>query len=331
MLQTQIKSIMKKITIILVLSLIVKASIAQDQPFSQYSASLMTFNPALIGSNLETDNRVSLISKNQWWGTQSYVTNTVGLERKIFPNKYKDNQLTLGLMMLNERSNGGVLSNSYFNAAIADKVRISEQGALKGALSFTYANKLIDLSGATFGSQFGSFGFTNSANNFDPAGGATIKYIDINLGLAYEHTSEQFDYEIGAAVFHANRPKEGLMSNSNYHLEPRAVAHASLVWRPSAEYELLLTGNVQSIAAKKSTTIGGAYTYKLNDEAGHRLTIGIWDRLDEYVSPYAALQIKDFKFGLSYDVASSKIKSTSKSLSSIEASLIWSFGHKKNK
>ena len=91
-----------------------------------------------------------------------------------------------------------------------------------------------------------------------------------------------------------------------------------------------MTGNVQSIASKKSTTIGGAYSYKLNDEAGHKLKVGIWDRLDEYVSPYAALQMHDFKIGLSYDVASSKLKSTSKSLSSIEASLIWSFGRHKN-
>jgi type IX secretion system PorP/SprF family membrane protein len=318
---------MKKITILLVASLLVKFSIAQDPFFSQFSASPMTLNPALVGSNMPSLNRASFISRSQFWGGQSFATNMLGFERNITASQQKDNQMNLGLMMLNERSNGGMLSNSYFNATVQDNVRLTENGVVKGGISLAYVNKLIDLSGATFGTQYGAFG--SSSTSYDPVGGSSIKYMDLNLGVAYEHTTDQLNFELGAAMFHAARPKESFIKSSNYRINTRNVAHAAVTWKPSAAYELLFAGNVQFVGSKKYTTFGGAFTYHLHDELANKLTIGIWNRVGEFVSPYVALQVKDAKFGLSYDVASNKIKTSSNSLSSVEASVVWSFGNTK--
>jgi hypothetical protein len=63
-------------------------------------------------------------------------------------NKY--NRLSLGLMMLNENSNGGILSNNYFNAALSNQTQLTEKIILKMAISGTYSNRMLNLSNSTF-------------------------------------------------------------------------------------------------------------------------------------------------------------------------------------
>lgn len=320
---------MKKLYIITTFILLSNWAMSQDPFFSQYSASPMTLNPALVGSNMQGLNRASFITRNQWWGggSQPYITNTISFERNLSSKQSNpSNQLALGLMMLNERSNGGVLSNNYFAAALSDQVRLSEHGVLKAAISGTYSNRMLNLASATFQTQFGSFGFMSTASNYDPISATNSSFVELNTGLAFEHTTTDFDYEIGGAIFHASRPKQGVFNNTKYDMDPRGVGHASLKWRPNANGEFLLSGNVQVQAKKQLVTIGGAYTVNLHDEADHKLTVGVWDRVDESIYPYVALQVKTMKFGLSYDVVSTKVKSSFNSVSSVEASIVWDFG-----
>lgn len=320
---------MKKLYIITLFVLLSNLAMSQDPFFSQYAASPMTINPALVGSNIQGLNRASFITRNQWWGggSQPYTTNTIAFERKLSAGLINENnQLAIGLMMLNERSNGGVLSNNYFAAAISDQVRLTEHGILKAAISGTYSNRMLNLANATFQTQFGSFGFMNTASNYDPIAAANSSCVELNTGIAYEHTTSSFDFEIGGAIFHASKPKQGVFNNTKYEMDPRGVGHTSLKWRPNANGEFLFSGNLQVHAKKHLVTFGGAYTVNLHDEADHKITVGIWDRVGESVYPYVALQVKTMKFGLSYDVVSSKVKSSFNAVSSVEASVVWDFG-----
>ena len=304
-------------------------AMSQDPFFSQYWASPMSLNPALVGSDLQGFNRVSFITRSQWWGggSQPYITNMLGYERKLSSGIINENnQLSLGLMMLNERSNGGILSNNYFAAALSDQIRLSEHGVLKAAISGTYSNRMLNLAGANFQTQFGSFGFMSTASSYDPISATNSSYVELNTGLSFEHRTNDFDYEIGGAIFHASKPKEGVFNNTKYEIDPRGVGHASIKWRPNNKGEFLLSSNVQVQAKKQLVTIGGAYTVNLHDEAEHKLTVGLFDRIDESVYPYVALQVNTMKFGLSYDVVSSKVKSSFNAVSSVEASVVWSFG-----
>jgi hypothetical protein len=242
-------------------------------------------------------------------------------------NKY--NRLSVGLMMLNENSNGGVLNNNYFSAALSNQIQVSDKLVLKLAISGTYANRMLNLANSTFQSQFGSFGFINTASNYDPVAATSPSYLEMNTGLAIEYISKTFDYEFGAAIFHASKPKIGFFENSNYEIDPRGVAHGSLTIRPNKNGEFIFSGNVQVQAKKQLITIGGGYTFNVGDSANHQLSIGLWNRINESVYPYASLKVNTFTIGLSYDMVSSNAKKTFSSLSSSEASILWEFGKRK--
>ena len=277
---------------------------------------------------MKFSNRASLLTRYQKLSgsSSSYITNMIGFERNLSSKKIKrNNHFILGLMMLNERTNGGILSNNYFNLALSNNIKLTENGTLKLALSGTYANKILNLSSATFQSQFGSFGFMNGASNYDPIPGINSNHIEINSGIAYQYLNSNFDYELGGAIFHASRPQEGQSANNKYILDPRGVGHATFKWRPSTNGEFMFSGNMQVQSNYTLILFGGTYTYLLQDEAAHKLTLGLWNKFNESLYPYFAMKVNGFEVGLSYNIVSGKSK-TLNALTSIEASMTWDFG-----
>ena len=327
---------MKKYIIILLLSLFIsELAISQDPFFSQYYESPMSLNPALIGNGLVKDARISMITRNQWWGgnSQPYLTNTVSFEKRIGEKNLGEDQFVMGLMLLNERSNGGVLSNTYFTGGLNYRNSLDAEGksVLSGAISASYSNRMLDLSQATFQSQFGSFGFIQSASNYDPISSSSLnnKYFDVNIGLSYEHKSNKMDYEIGSALFHASRPKEGVLNNTEYKMDPRVVFTSTLNWRPSITGEWSLSGNYQIQSQKQLLTMGVTYAVCVTDNTTHKAILGLYNRFNESVYPYIGIQSNDLKFGVSYDIITGAAKTSLNSVQSFEASMSLTIGKKK--
>ena len=327
---------MKKYIIILLLSLFIsEVAISQDPFFSQYAESPMTLNPALIGSGLVKDARISMITRNQWWGgnSQPYLTNTVSFEKRIGQKNLGEDQFVMGVMLLNERSNGGILSNTYFTGALNYRNSLDAEGksVLSGAISASYSNRMLDLSQSTFQTQFGSFGFIQSASNYDPISSSSLnnKYFDVNIGLSYEHKSDKMDYEIGGALFHASSPKEGVINNAEIKMNPRAVLTTTVKYRPNINGEWALSGNYQMQANKHLLTMGVSYAVCVTDNTTHRAVLGLYNRFNESFYPYIGIQSNDLKFGVSYDIITGDAKTSLNSIQSFEASVSLTIGKKK--
>lgn len=327
---------MKKYIIILLLSLFIsEVAISQDPFFSQYAESPMSLNPALIGSGLVKDARISMITRNQWWGgnSQPYLTNTVSFEKRIGQKNLGEDQFVMGVMLLNERSNGGILSNTYFTGALNYRNSLDAEGksVLSGAISASYSNRMLDLSQSTFQTQFGSFGFIQSASNYDPISSANLnnKYFDVNIGLSYEHKSDKVDYEIGGALFHASSPKEGVVNNAKIKMDPRAVLTSTIKYRPNSNGEWALSGNYQMQANKHLLTMGVSYAVCVTDNTTHRAVLGLYNRFNESFYPYIGIQSNDLKFGVSYDIITGDAKTSLNSIQSFEASVSLTIGKKK--
>jgi hypothetical protein len=192
---------------------------------------------------------------------------------------------------------------------------------------------MLDLENATFQSQFGSFGFMQTASNYDPVSSFNLnnKYFDVNAGISYAHKGDKVDYEIGGALFHASTPKEGIFNNSKYNMDPRGVFNGSLKWRPTGKGKWDFAGNYQRQAKKQLVTIGASYAMYLSDSAGQKVIIGLYHRLKESFYPYIGIQSNDLKFGVSYDVITGPAKTSFNSVQSVEATLSLTFGGKKKK
>lgn len=302
---------------------------AQDPVFSQYFASPMTFNPALLGNDMRKEYKVSLLTRQKWWGENAkpFTTNAISIQKQITSDINYFNLMYVGLQMLNERSADGVLTNSYFGATLNDKIKISENDFLSTALSFSYANRMVDLSVATFQSQFGSFGFMPNSVNYDPISLVSNKYFDLNAGVSFDHQgSNQIDYQLGIGLFHVNKPGQSVLNNDAYKLDMRSVLHGSLVYRFENKDFAQFSTNLQAQGQDRIFTLGGHYTRELDEVKNIYVTVGVWNRWNEALYPYVGVKFNDISLGFSYDVPPADIRNRFGSTNSMEATFTWDIG-----
>jgi hypothetical protein len=140
---------------------------AQDPHFSQYFASPMTLNPALIGKDV-ADARISAVMRAQWWGSATSVkpfyTSTISFEKRCLLQGPVTIVLRSRFSLLSDASNGGVLKNNYLSGGIAYNKALDAEGneLLGGGITVTYASRIFDAGKFEFQSQFGSMGFQRS-------------------------------------------------------------------------------------------------------------------------------------------------------------------------
>ena len=231
-------------------------------------------------------------------------------------------------MFLNERSNGGILSNTFASLGLSYRNSLDAEGndVLRGGLTVSYSNRMIDLSKASFQTQFGSFGFMESSSNYDPISTLNNKYIDMSMGLAYEHKSEKVSFIVGGSVFHASKPTAGVFNNTKYSIDPRLVVHGAVTFTSANKADWCIDGNVQMKGAKQLFTIGTTYAQPVNAEQTFKMVAGLYERFGESLYPYVGMKAVNWKFGLSYDVIQSEVKTSFNAVQSMEASFVWEFG-----
>ncbi|MHB1313164.1 MAG: PorP/SprF family type IX secretion system membrane protein, partial [Gemmatimonadaceae bacterium] len=206
-------TVMKKycITSFIVICLLAvgKTVYSQDPHFSQYFSSPLTVNPALTGKGVP-DWRVAATLRSQWWGgtTAPFTTTVASIEKSYQTGNGGNSRMGIGLSLLTDASNSGLLKNNYFTASLAYNLDMSGDGReqLGIGLGASYANRLLDAGKFEFQSQFGSMGFQRSAISGDPASILSSSYFDLNVGIHYSKTGTESGFGLGASLFHAGSP-----------------------------------------------------------------------------------------------------------------------------
>jgi type IX secretion system PorP/SprF family membrane protein len=314
----------------MVLFAITEETQAQDPHFSQYASSPMTLNPAMIGKGL-SGWRFSSLYRTQWWGggsSPAFNTVTASLENKISTTA-NNGGFSLGISMLSEGSNAGLLKNNYFSAGLSYQQSLDADGkeALTGGMILTYANRYLDASKLFFQSQFGSMGFQRSIPSNDPATIANSNYIDVNAGIQYSKISDRIGYSFGAAIYHAGTVSK-VTTGDTYRLPARVSLQAGVQFRIGMDQ--LHFSTITELQSQKSIySLGGVYKMHINDDPAEYLNIGVWKRFGDSFYPYIAIEDESWLAGISYDVITGSLKEEYGSVQSIELSLVFKFGKKK--
>jgi type IX secretion system PorP/SprF family membrane protein len=305
---------------------------AQDPHFSQYFNSPMTINPALIGKGVG-DWRAMATFRSQWWGASiaPYNTTTASIEKSVRSGEAGKSVFGFGFLLSSDASNSGLLKNNYFSAGAAYNIALDEQGneLLGVGLEATYANRLLDASKFEFQSQFGSMGFQRSIPSNDPVSILSNRYWDVNMGVHYSKKFTTWAFGLGAALFHASRPQEGVFATTTYSVERRVSLQAGTVFYLRNNDEVHISSIIDVQGQNSIYTLGGLYKIKLDDNI-KSLNIGLWNRFRDALYPYVALEGKSWLIGISYDVINSEIMNSYNSVQSMEVSLVWLFGSKRN-
>ena len=305
--------------------------IAQDPHFSQFYSSPLTLNPAFTGK-FDGTFRFAANYRNQWPSIDhAYETGTASVDFPIFKNSisYRDTW-GLGFMAYTDKSANAAVTYNYFSASTAFHKGLDEDGYSQIGLGFqaTYSNMLINTSKLFFESQLTPTGF----DPFKPTGETfnsstlTSNYIDVNAGLLYTTSKTDKDnFYAGVSVYHITRPKQ-TFTGALYLLDPRATFHAGGYFPVGETTTLHLSALYSTQAQAHETVLGGAMEFAVTSEDAEtpvNFYAGSWMRLGDALIPYIGLEYGSFRFGTTYDINTSNLKTASESRGGIELSIIY--------
>lgn len=306
-------------------------AIAQDPIYAQFYSSPLSLNPALAGSNSKQNNRVSLNYRNLLSpnGTSMFKTTAVSYERKLIKGGNKD-YFTIGGLFLSEKMGNGLLTQSFGNITTSYFNALNEDGTtgISAGLSLTYGNRMLDMDKARTQDMFGSYGFTNIGSTLDPSlANINTNYTYANAGVGYDASiSEKDQFHIGAAMYRVSKPKETKAGSTN--LDPRYVLESRYTKEINKNEAIELVGATQWMSARNFTTVGAKYAKQLSDN-DHLVELGVLNRINDAVIPYLGFGINNgnnnLKFGLSYDIVVSKVRTIYNAQSTAELSFLWSW------
>ena len=327
------KAYLKIIVVIIFNSIIASPSKvkAQDPIYAQYFTSPLSLNPALAGYKTTLNNRASLTYRNLLsnGGISLFKTTSFSYERK-FAKKDNSNKdyLAIGGLFYSEKMGNGLLTQSFGNFTTSYFNALNDDGTsgVSAGISVSYGNRMLDIEKARTQDMFASFGFSNPGTTMDPSlSNINTSYIYANAGVGYDaKVSEKSQWHFGAAMYRVSKPKETKLGDTK--LDPRYVIESTLVQQLSNSETLEFLGTSQWMSAKNFTTVGFKYAKSL--DAQHLIEFGVLNRIRDAVMPYVGFGLNNandnLKFGLSFDVVTSKVRTIYNAQSTAEISFIWS-------
>lgn len=316
---------MRKLIYIVVFLFFIENIHAQDPHFSQFFASPLTLNPALTGK-FDGTLRATGNYRNQWPTiNRAFTTTTLSVDFPILQNMIGVNDTWgIGLMAYSDQSANSALKFNYLTFSTAYHKGLDENGRQQIGAGFqaTYSNMSLDPQKLTFEDQLTPFGFTGTTTEvFQNTNG---NYFDLNAGVLYSgSSSDQNHYYAGISMYHITRPKQSF-TGSFFILNPRTTFHAGGYFPVGDRLTLHTSGLFSTQAKAYETVLGAAMQLPVTeDEKPTSIYVGSWVRLNDAIIPYVGLEFGSFRFGATYDINTSQLKTASESRGGIEISLIY--------
>jgi type IX secretion system PorP/SprF family membrane protein len=310
--------------------LMVLNSFGQDKHFSQYWASPLTLNPAFTGK-FDGSIRVAGNYRNQWPEiNNAFVTQSVSADMPIMKGKISEiDNWGVGIMAYTDKSASGVLQANSIAVSSAYHKGLDEDGNHQIGLGFQAAYLEKRLSTTSDKLQFGDAltpnGWTGVSTDVLANRSLRASHFDLNAGLLYSgSTSNTNNFYAGVSMYHITRPKESFIG-ANYLANPRFTFYGGGYFGVGDKATLYGSALHSQQAKSSETLVGAALGMTPNPEAIKPATIfgGVWTRFGDAIIPYLGLEINDFRFGFTYDVNISSLKTASNSRGGVEISLIY--------
>lgn len=299
---------------------------AQDIHFSQFYASPLTLNPAMVG-NMDGDYRAAGIYRNQWASvTTPYVTYGASFDMRVPLKKIKNDVFGAGVVVTNDRSGDGKLGQLavYLNPAYHKSLGAKKKHYLGLGLQLGYVQRSIDYQSLTFPTQYDGNAFNTTQTNGENIGATKVAYFDMNAGLLWNgQLHEKVGMFAGFSLFHLTMPKESFLKE-NVHLAPRYAVHGGL--RIQAAKRFYITPNYIFMFQDKNKEIdfGTGLEYLIGQGTKTVLVgVGGWYRNGDAGIVSATVEYMKIRLGLAYDITSSGLQDAPKSQGSFEISLVY--------
>lgn len=297
---------------------------SQDVGFSQFYDQPLLRNPALAGI-FTGDVRFISSFRNQWQSvTVPYRTVALGSELKLPLGDINDDNLTIGLQLINDVAGTSKFSTTNILPAVNYSRSFSSEknSFLSGGFMAGFMQQRFDPTTLVLNDQFvagsnGSFSILPSSRQTFNA--TSVNYFDLSAGLSYNGVMKgDIDYYIGVGMFHLTNPHVGFFEGNEIILNKKAAFNFGLSAPASESDQLIIYGDYFGQYTRKSfrrigigsLQCGVMYSHDLPDsdeEQRKAIAVGVLYRLDDAIIPVIKLEVSKFVVGVSYDANISKL------------------------
>jgi len=324
---------MKKFLILGMALMLAVASNAQDHHLSQFYAAPLTLNPALTGS-MSGKYRATAQYRNQW---QTVMDNSFKTIQASFDIRTKiggslTDGLGFGMYFFGDKGGSTSVSTNQLavSAAYHKGLGLRKKRFLSAGFNLGVAQKNINYNNLTFNDQFdGTEGYNLQTAEDLPTNNRT--YADISAGINYTYLPrDNYAFNWGASIFHANAPNVALDEELTNRLPPRFTVYTSGELPLNDRVNLLPRALVYMQGNQLEANIGTNLKFHLGyDTAFH---LGGWLRpvtdagsgvaLDAFVF-LVGFETETFTIGLSSDANLSSLIPSSSGFGGFELSLTY--------
>ena len=309
---------------------------AQDPFLSQAYGAAQFLSPASVGNGLYQSRAQANYRSQIMAGNSLYRTIVVGWDGK-YKSRDPDfkNFLGIGGQIISDQVMNGILQTNYatINAAYHIFFDEKKQRNFSLGMGFTFAQSNLQLDKLKFYDQFSQGVFINNSQSISIQNlNSSASKISINTGLLYTKHNENSFLQLSANAFFMSKPE---LTITNY---AEATYFKSMVF---FNFEKEVNDNKKTAMVHASYSnrnkidqllIGAAFSLPFGSyyEYVNRIYAGLFYRVGDAVIPQISILMKQYRFGLSYDVYSRGMTGADINPNSFEISFSNSFGQKRS-
>ena len=331
---------MKHLPLLICLVLSTTMLRAQDIHFSQFYASPLNLNPSLTG--LFGGNLRGVVNyRNKWNSFAPFTTYAGSVDVNVGQGFLRNDLVGIGVNFYNDVAGDAEFSTTQANFSVSYIKTLGSRFA-RNYLSVGFqgglAQRSVDYTKLTFGSQFNGFEYDPSLSTGETMAFENFSYMDLGAGITWMIVpKDEMNFYIGLAFHHLNAPDQSFTGLSKDNLYLRTTGHAGALIPLNDEVDLV-PGVMAMVQGPHYQINGGMNVkYTINDLSYKEtaVSLGIWQRigLDE-LSDYrsdativsARLDYLNLSLGVSYDINVSSLQDASNALGGPEISLIYTTG-----
>jgi type IX secretion system PorP/SprF family membrane protein len=296
---------------------------SQDMMFSQVNQSPMLLNPANTGL-MDGWERVALQHRNQWVGSNGKYNNTIA---SFDLNLMKSESVSgayigLGAYFLRDVAGDGNIGQQSAIVSLSSIIPLGRNGhSISAGLQGGFGSTTLNQSNLVFESQWNGAEFDQTILSGEQLSNH-YSYADLNAGVSYQFNGgstsffgkSDVKFQIGGAVYHANRPSINFAAGGESILNRKFVFHTSF-WKDILDTDIQFELDAaQFIQGKQTATyFGGMVKYKFSDGGNYlggssQIGLGLHMRTFDAMVPSVMIKLKGFRFEVSYDATVSALR-----------------------
>ncbi|HIA13014.1 MAG TPA: type IX secretion system membrane protein PorP/SprF [Flavobacteriales bacterium] len=324
--------LMKKIAVFILLTICAKCTVyAQDIHFSQFNQTPQIINPAMTGM-FKGNQRVILNFREQWKSISTpYQTFALAYDMGLMKKKWDNAYLGVGFFVFRDQAGDSKMSTTQFNLSLSSIIKANEKNSISAGLQGGFAQRSVDYTEVKTDNQYVNGSYDPNQVHGETGALKTSVFGDFTAGIAWKYykTEKHIYSNVGASVYHINKPKQEFYSAVPERLYSKIAVHANTYFGIKENWMAVLPSVLYMQQGPTSEIeVGLMLRYKLKEGSKYTklkketaLLLGAYYRAGDAIIPAIALEISNFAVGVSYDVNMSGLTAASSGQGGIEISI----------